>query len=99
MRIELDTSQREAPQQGARAIVTLIHPVRYKDGKDYRTVYGPVWSGTRGEWSSNRSNPTRCLMIGTINEQDTHLIVPFANVAGIQGCNKVLKGDDILVLE
>lgn len=99
MHIQRNHSDNETPGQGDKCLVTLLAPIRYRDGI-YRYVYGPLWNGNIGSYGSSCSNPVRCVEVGFVSDRGTHVVIPWSNIAAVHPCNKVLKSmDDTLVLE
>lgn len=83
------------PRQGIKSLVTLRSPIRVKVGGSYSCIHGAVWAG----YFDTDDCTSSCVRIGEITDTGNHIIIPISNISGIQECNKVLKGDDILVLE
>lgn len=82
-------------EQGVQCLVNLREPILTKDGKQYRYLYGPVWSGALDTWFSR--NATHTIQIGTESTAN-HIIIPFTQVLSIQECHKVLNNPEVLVL-
>lgn len=84
------TTGRTVPVAGVPCLITLVAPILYKDGKEYRFIQGPTWT----QWRDH----SILVCVGTYTDAGVHVTLPSESILSFVECSKVLKRDDILVL-